>query len=113
MDVDDLIKRLEDLDKSIDKMNVMLRVEQDEIQQLQRDYDNLLVDLDQSGNNLGAIGEDIGVGSDDRLDNDILYEFEKYVDANGLRIGTDGSSQSGGGSIGAVAAKRPLKRRGR
>mgnify|MGYP006086899049 CR=1 FL=1 len=24
---------------------------------------------------------------DDRLNNDILYEFEKYIDANGFRIG--------------------------
>ena len=30
------------------------------------------------------MGNSVG---DDRLDNDILYEFEKYVDANGMRIG--------------------------
>ena len=69
-------------------MNLALRQEQDEIQKLQRDYDNLLVDLDQSNNQLGGIGEDIGNSvDDDRLNNDILYEFEKYIDANGFRIG--------------------------
>lgn len=49
----------------------------------------LLIDLDDSVNKLGSLGESLGSKAlgDERLNNDLLIEFENWITQNGLRIG--------------------------
>ena len=80
---------MDDLQDRIDKIQVDIRTIQNKIAALERDYDSLFFDVTQRKGDLGAVIEQVGssIFDDDRLDNDLLYEFEKYITANGLRIG--------------------------
>ena len=63
--------------------------EQRLIDMLNQRYDQLLINLDDSVNELGSLGESLGSAAlgDDRLNNDLLLEFEAYIEQRGLRIG--------------------------
>mgnify|MGYP006893378017 CR=1 FL=1 len=67
----------------------------------------LIVDIDQSTKDLGAIVETVGSSlGDEEMNKDLLYMFERYIDIHGLSIGRWKIYEGNGGHLFIIDTKR-------